>query len=239
MVVRNRFLYLNGTSSVIAYTVDSTTGTFTWVGDYSLSSANFEGMVASADGQYLFVAGTTSISAFQIGATGALTAVAGSPFPTSTYAPLRLSSAGPFVLAGGSSAVLTLQSAAGVLAAPQVRATAAAVEDFVGSADGRHAYAADAAGHVTAFTVDPASGAMTAMAGTHNADATTAVFGAVLHPGGKFLYVVNHGGTVTRFDISASDGSLGPDQRGHRPWRHRGLRARLHGPGGPVPLPHQ
>jgi 6-phosphogluconolactonase (cycloisomerase 2 family) len=208
LVVQNRYLYAIGPAWLMAFSIDHATGAFNSIAEYPIPNLGFEGLAASPDGQQVFVTVQSSVLAFQVGASGALTPVAGSPFSTSTSVPSRLSAAGPILLASGTADVFTMRSTAGVLSAPSIKSVTSAVWDFVGSPDGRHAYAADMAGHVTAYTVDLASGATTALAGTHTAGAYSPVTGALVHPSGKYLYVSNRGGDVTRFDISTADGAL-------------------------------
>lgn len=80
-----KFLYVAGPASsgqccsVYEFSVDSTTGGLTTIGNISSGAAN--AVVIDPTGKFLYVADTTSIYAYSIdSSTGALTAVSGSPF---------------------------------------------------------------------------------------------------------------------------------------------------------------
>ena len=77
------FTQIGGLNRVVAYTIDGATGLMTATGDVQATGANPVAMTIEASGSYAYVTNGAgnSVSVYRIDpATGALTAVVGSPF---------------------------------------------------------------------------------------------------------------------------------------------------------------
>jgi DNA-binding beta-propeller fold protein YncE/tetratricopeptide (TPR) repeat protein len=169
-------------------------------------------------GKFAYVANTSSnnVSAFTIDvATGALTAVVGSPFaagasPTSvTVHPGKFA----YVANVGSKnvSVFTINAATGALTAVPRSPFTAGMGPFSVTVDpsGKFAYVANvSSNNVSAFTIKATTGALTAVAGSPFA-AGTAPRSVTVDPSGKFAYVANAGSkNVSAFTINAATGAL-------------------------------
>jgi 6-phosphogluconolactonase len=167
-----RFLYLG--NSVLTYTIDTTTGALTMLPNQVLGNGVLLPTV-DARGKFLYGAFVDSVSAYTLNAdTGALTAVAGSPFAAGKGAYAVTSDpSGTFLY------VVNQENVAG-------------------------------ANSVSAYTINPDSGALTAVAGSPfptGAEST----GVMTDPSGKFLYVPNTAdNTISAFAIDADTGALEP-----------------------------
>jgi 6-phosphogluconolactonase (cycloisomerase 2 family) len=128
-------------------------------------------VVASPDEKYLYTANSKgpSVSAFAVGASGVLTAVAGSPFAIS-------GDTAPF---------------------------ASAVDPA-----GKFLYVACAAS-IKVFTIDASSGALTAAPALDTAVTGRGTGDLLIHPSGRWLYVVDNGGNAVRaYAVDATTGAL-------------------------------
>jgi hypothetical protein len=128
-------------------------------------------VAASPDEKHLYTSNSmgASISAFSVGTSGALTAVAGSPFAIS-------GDTAPF---------------------------ASAVDP-----GGQRLYVACAAS-IKVFTIDAASGALTAAPALDTSLPGRGTGDLLIHPSGRWLYVVDNGGNALRaFAIDANTGAL-------------------------------
>jgi len=161
---------------------------------------------------YTANAGGNSVSGFSNDSTGALTAVAGSPFNTP---------GGPFGIAATPNSkflyVSLFQSAAvngfainpttGVLTTLNCATTATTGSQPLKIAitpSGGFLYTANQSGSVSGFSIDAATGCLTAIS-TSPTDAVAR--GLTVDRSGKFLYVVTGGGGIDGFSIAA-DGTL-------------------------------
>jgi 6-phosphogluconolactonase (cycloisomerase 2 family) len=110
-----KFLFVVGSFSVSAFTINSVTGALTSVGQpiaLSASTLSTPGFAATTPrGNFLYVAltGANSVAAFSFdSSTGALTSVPGSPFPVGL---------GPLTLTASASTVYVMNSVAGTISA--------------------------------------------------------------------------------------------------------------------------
>jgi hypothetical protein len=165
-------------------------------------------VVASPDGKYLYAGGGGKVFSWQVGASGTLTPVAGSPFSIG-HGLDRLSAAGSFLFGTQSSTVFSFRTSAGAVTVPDVKTAANQVYDFVATPDARFAYAPDYGMAVTGFSIDPVTALMTSLPGSWTAGGIGSVRGAAISPDGKNLYVLSRGGPITQFTIG-TDGLLSP-----------------------------
>jgi 6-phosphogluconolactonase len=177
------FLYMTSLDHISGFTVD----THGVPASFQNASGpnNSVGIMADPSAKFLYVSDFTNdlLHAFAINrSTGALTAVAGSPF-----------SAGPGQVPGG-----------GAFAGPGGIAI---------DPNGKFLYVTRAnASDVAGFSIDPATGSLTPIAGS------TVPVGsfpgqATVDFSGKFLYVSNYGdsqGTISAFSIDPTNGALTP-----------------------------
>jgi 6-phosphogluconolactonase len=176
---------------------------------------------------YIANAGSEDVSAYTIDATtGALTAVAGSPFAAGIL-PLvvTLHPSGKFAYVANNISnnisAYAIDATTGALAEVAGSPFAAGTSPFVATIDpsGRFAYVANQIStNVSAYTIDAATGALTAVAGNPYA-AGSFPFDVVIDPSGKFVYVTNYGtpavgtwsgGSISAYSINASTGALAP-----------------------------
>jgi 6-phosphogluconolactonase (cycloisomerase 2 family) len=183
-----RFAYVTnaGSNNVYAYTVDPTTGALTEIANSRVAAGSqpFE-LLLHRTGKFAYVAntGSASISAYTVNAaTGVLTPVPGSPFATGGVP-------GDVTPYNGGRAPMILHPNGKLLL---VRSTLAQT--------------------ISAFTIDPASGALSPATG----GTVTVGQGAVwqtLDPTGRFVFVANHGGapgpgSISVFSLDPSSGAL-------------------------------
>ncbi len=177
-----KFLYVTlvNTAQVAGFTINSN-GALTPIPNSPFPAGNtpFQAVV-DPTGTFLYVSNLNDsmggISAYTIDpASGALTAVAGSPFPTQVNFPgphgLAIGAGGKFLYVGMS-----------------------------GSVNANHV--------VSAFSIDPATGKLTQLAGSPFPTGNDPQ-GVATDPTGKFLFTANAGdSTVSAFTIDATSGGL-------------------------------
>jgi 6-phosphogluconolactonase (cycloisomerase 2 family) len=165
--------------------------------------------------QFAYVAGNDFVSGYVIdNATGALTEIAGSPFPTGVWARgVAADPQGRFLYipnwnSANVSAYLIDRDTGALSAVPGSPFAAgdhpaAVVVDPLG----RFVYIANQySNSISVYSIDPITGALTAVTGSPFGTYTGPV-GLAAGPSGEFLYVANFGGEVSVYAI-ASAGSL-------------------------------
>jgi 6-phosphogluconolactonase (cycloisomerase 2 family) len=176
-------------------------------------------VVAGAD-SFVYTANLDSdtVSAFRVdAATGALSAVAGSPFAAGN-GPIGISlhPSGKFAYAANSVSDdisgYAVDAVTGELT-PSIGSPYGAGDGaqwITFAPSGTFAYVCNAnANTVSAYRVNPVTGALSAVAGSPYASSFP--FGAVVDPSGRFLYVANFNftsGTISGFSINATTGGL-------------------------------
>ncbi|SPF46807.1 putative 6-phosphogluconolactonase [Candidatus Sulfopaludibacter sp. SbA4] len=178
------------------------------------------------EGQFAYVTNSSdgTVSGYSLNpASGALTAVPGSPFPS--YGPLpqaiAITSNNKFAYVantlGNDLFAYAINAGNGAL----TPAAGTTIASLYSTGSGPTAVAVDATGKfvyaanyydndVSAFTIDPGSGALTAVAGSPFA-AGLNPYAVAIHPTGRFAYVVNNGdGTVSAYSINTASGALTP-----------------------------
>ena len=195
-------------NNVSGYAIDAATGTLVPIPGSPLAAGLHPvDIAADRSGRFLNVANMgdppTSVfgnlSAYQIDpVTGALTAVGGSPFATSLFPEgVTVHPTGRFVYVANAGDVpaFSVNPASGFLTpipgSPFL--TTGSGPDNVGIApSGRFAYVTNiASANVSGFTIDAATGALTAMPGS-GFPAGSEPADVVVAPSGKFAYVMNH-----------------------------------------------
>jgi 6-phosphogluconolactonase len=214
-------------ASISVFNIDQTRGLLSPVSGSpfafaSLVAPNPQFMAISATQGFLYVSNGTAgnISAFAIGTNGALTELAGSPFPVgsgATAAGLAIDPKGQFLYAADSAnnKIASFNVAGGPLAAvgsvpagtKPVAVTVDSTSSFVYSAN-------QGSNDVSAFKA--ASGALTQVAGSPFLVQPTGSVGTpqpiflTVDVSNSFLYVANFGSSsISAFGIKSSDGTLG------------------------------
>ena len=219
-------------STVSAYTIDPRTGALTPiagspfpVGSESLFAGSEPLSVAvDPSGRFTYVTNSTGgVSGFMIdSSTGALTAIAGSPFPSGLFpASVAVDPSGKFAYvadqfsAPNNISAYAIDPSTGVLS-PVAGSPFPAQPGFPEPVSvavvpsGRFAYVVNTGSFtVSAFTIEPSTGALTAVAGSPVRTGFVPAAVAV-HPSGKFAYVANEGSgdDVSAYTIDPRTGAL-------------------------------
>jgi 6-phosphogluconolactonase (cycloisomerase 2 family) len=218
-----KFVYVanNASNDVSAYSVNAANGALTPVpGSPFAAGDGPQSIAVDAAGRFVYVtnlnpyAGTSSVSAYTVdAATGALTPVAGGPFVAGAYPyGVALAPNGKFAyVANGESRIsaYTVDAATGALVQVAGSPFAAGNGSYFVTVDptSRFAYVANGGGGtISAFAIDPATGALTPIG---SATATDGLRIITVAPSGRFLYVANeNAGNVAAFAIDATTGAL-------------------------------
>jgi 6-phosphogluconolactonase (cycloisomerase 2 family) len=214
-------------SNISAYSIDGTTGALTPVAGSPFSVGDSPASVTvHPTGQFAYVANCGapcggfsnigSLSAFSLDRkTGALTPIAGSPFPTDGYGPLSLMvhPTGQFVYVGnwdGSVSAYSIDGTTGALTpvagSPFLTGMAVTVDPT-----GRFVYVANFS--VSAYSIDGTTGALTPVAGSPF-PAGPYTESVTVDPTGQFVYVANQDwsgsnfGNVSAYSIDGTMGAL-------------------------------
>jgi 6-phosphogluconolactonase (cycloisomerase 2 family) len=216
-----------GDYSISAYAIDATSGALKAVaGSPYTSSLRASYVAAEPTGRFLYVldneTGALGIAAPGIdvysidSGSGALTAVAGSPFAADAGGvSLLIHPNGKFAYTANvnsmSVSAYTLDTTEGVVIAP-VSGSPFPSGSFPFSiavdAGGRFAYTANNEGDVSAYTIDTTTGALTPVTGSPF-KAGAGSFGISVDPSGRYAYVANNvSNDVSGFKIDATTGAL-------------------------------
>jgi 6-phosphogluconolactonase (cycloisomerase 2 family) len=224
-----RFAYVtNGgsfdfTDTISAFTIDATTGALTSAGPAQASRSGPRSVAVDPSGRFVYTANggsrtTTSndVSAYTLNATtGALSAVAGSPFAAGTNpSSVTVDPTGRFAYVSNQASqdirAYTIDTATGTLASIGIGGIAAGVAyEVTVDPSGRFVYAANGnSDNVSAYAIDTATGALSEVTGSPFPAAGFA--GSVtVHPSGKFAYVTNFAAnSVSVYTIDAATGAL-------------------------------
>jgi len=221
-----KFAYVanNGSNNVSAYTIDASTGALTSVGAVAAGSVPYSVTVAPS-GKYVYVASSGSgVYAFLINTgTGALSAVAGSPFAAGTNPQsVAVDPTGKFAYAAnyGSDDVSAYTINSGTGALSSIGATVpAGTQPYSVTVDpsGKFAYAANfGSNDVSVYSINAGSGVLTqvlcgggAGCNVDNFQAGTMPYFVSVDPGSKFAYVANFfSNDVSAYTINSSTGAL-------------------------------
>jgi 6-phosphogluconolactonase (cycloisomerase 2 family) len=232
----HKFLFVSNqtANTVSVFSVNTSTGMLTAVpGSPFATGARPTGIVADAQGRFVFVANQadSSISAFSLGANGALTQIAGSPFPAANPFGLVVNPLGTVLFAGNfpdsqTSDLNTVSSfqigASGALTpisgSPFSTANSAGFASVVGMAadpSGRFLFVGDhMAQTIVPFNITASGGltpvgALPAPAPGCSVSCHNNPLRLTVHPSNRFVYATNvQAGTVTAFSLSS--GTLSP-----------------------------
>jgi len=228
--LNNQFLYvsnptLGGISSIDAWSIDLGSGGLKAVpgspfplGPLSLG----EGLAANNSAQVLYVGDAGKIDALKADATGALTAVLGSPFAAGTNLFLTVDPQNRFVFAAddappGNVLAFTIDTSTGALSMV-AGSPFAAIPGYTGTtrpsqivvdSTGSFVYTGLlSTGQIAAFSIVPASGALNPVPGSPFTAGNTPIALATVN---NFLYVSNAlDGTISGYSIDPTTGVLTP-----------------------------
>lgn len=237
LALGGKFLYVPEptNNTVSGYSINSSSGELTAIQGSPFpvnSAATAESIATDPKGRFLFIGQEAggAISVFTInGTSGALSEISGSPFLSfglTSADSMTVDSSGKFLYVGQSNAssgiaAFSIDQSSGALSpvagspfnlgVAQIHADPAGnfllgvaeIADNASSATDQHIYV---------FSIDPTTGAPTAVAGSPFAT-VSAPFDFVFHPTGNFVYVtgVNSSGTVTDvegYQFAATTGAL-------------------------------
>ena len=179
-------------------------------------------VAVSPNGSFLYVSnlGLNSVSAYTIGGTGALTPIAGSPFPAGVNpSAVTVSPNGSFLYVGNQGAnTVTAYTIGGAGALTPITGSPFPVEANPSavtiSPNGDFLYVSNqGSNNVSTFTITAGTGILVPLApGVGNPFAAgTSPSAVMVSPNGSFLYVSNQGSNdVSAFTITASTGTLAP-----------------------------
>jgi DNA-binding beta-propeller fold protein YncE len=234
--LRAQFAYVANEFSgdVSGYTIDPSTGALTPVAGSPFTAGAFPVSVAvDPSGKFAYVANGGSsfvsgnVSAYTIDpSTGALTAIAGSPFPAGEDPhSVVVHPSGKFAyvanVGSGNVSGYTIDPSTGALTAIAGSPFPAGPFPFGAfpvsvavDPSGKFAYVANAFNFVTGYTIDPSTGALTAIAG-QPFPAGASPNSVAVDPSGKFVYVASGGdmfslGYVPGYTIDPGTGALTP-----------------------------
>jgi 6-phosphogluconolactonase len=179
---------------------------------------------ASPIPKFAYVANSygNNVSAYTIdSATGALRAVAGSPFEAGKGPTVTVDPSGRFAYVANyfdnNVSAYTINSSTGALSAVAGSPFAAGYQPLSVTVDplGRFVYVTNTCrsanhcrfGNVTAYTINKSTGTLRAVTGSPFA-AGSAPLSVTVDPSGQFAYVVNYSGNVSAYTIDSSTGAL-------------------------------
>jgi 6-phosphogluconolactonase len=239
-----KFLYAGSQSGygVVGFTIDSTTGALTPVpgGPFSTGIGTPPAKLSiDPTGSFLYASTVTddisipipgyNVWGFTIdSATGALSSIVGSPFATVGNAQpfgLKVDPSGKFLYVAlsnaGSVAAFTIDGTTGALTSvagsPFATASTEATQTYeiALTPSGKFLYAFNLNGNtMSAFTIDPASGALSTVAGSPFPVNPEGEGQIIVDPSGQFLYLTigsSSSNAFVIFDIDASTGTLSPN----------------------------
>ena len=212
-----------GSSNISAYSIDATIGALTAIAGSPFATGGAgprpQLVTFEPSGRFAYVAnyGAGTVSAYTINATtGALTAIAGSPFAAGTSPWIvTVDPTGKFAYVAntGSSNVsaYTINAATGALTAIAGGPFAAGPGADVVTVDpsGKFAYVPNQSStSISAYTINAATGALATILGSPFAAHTNPAI-VTVDPSGKFAYAANQSSNdISAYTISASTGAL-------------------------------
>ena len=221
------FAYVaNSASTLSAYSINGTTGALSPLALSATSAGGPYAFAVTPNSKFLFVAdlGNYTVSAFSVdSATGALTAISGSPFATvSRPWGIAVDPSGKFLYvssSGGTSnlgiAAYTIDSTTGALApiAGSPYAAGSGNYSVAITPNGQFIYVTDHADNtISGYALNSSTGVLTPLAGSPFAVAV-GVYALTIHPSGLFLYAANtvdnvDTASVTAYAINSTTGAL-------------------------------
>jgi 6-phosphogluconolactonase (cycloisomerase 2 family) len=219
-----RFAYATVNLSVYAYGINAGTGALSQISGspFAIDVGSFgaESLSVDPSGRFLYVADTASntLSAFGIdNASGALTLLGGSPVSSSDPIAITVDPTGRFAYVASTSpsnsvSAFAIDPLSGNLTAIGAPLAAGSAPNSVAvDPSGRFVYVANvgiASYNISAYRIDPLSGALSEITGSPF-DAGSAPFSIAVDPLGEFLYVANQSSQdVTPYSIDQTTGAL-------------------------------
>jgi len=217
-----RYAYVAGANGISIYTVNTKTGQLRSDG-YAFPGSGLGAATVDPSGKYLYALGSATlgdnlISAFTIDATsGALTAIAGSPYATgSGPQSITVDPSDDFLYVtndnSNSISAYAIDSSTGGLSSVNGSpfASGQGPASLAIDPSGRFAYVGNEndspGGDVSGYTIDATTGALIPMAGSPFLSGSGG-FGVIVAPSGKFGYVGSGGGAqITAFSINSTTG---------------------------------
>jgi 6-phosphogluconolactonase len=218
------FLFASGTTQILGFSVNTSTGALTQTAVVPESGLTF-GVVEAPSGRFLYAAdsGAHGIDGLATSRTGALSAIAGSPFvsgipPTSAVYNPAMDSSGKFLYAvdtAPSVVGFTVNGTTGALTAIPGSPFSAGMIPAIIAVDKSDGFLyvtdeGDAQGGILAFAINPSTGALTSISGSPFPTTPGGQpYDLVEHPTGKFLYAAlpsYH--SIAAFTINSATGSL-------------------------------
>lgn len=209
--------------SVSAFTINATTGALTRVGAATVAGSHPRSVTVDPSGRFAYVANggdlnssSHNVSAYTIdAATGALSAVAGSPYAAgSNPSCITVDPSGKFAYVSNQASqdvfAYSINVATGALTRIGVSGAAAGIAYAVAvDPSGKFAYVANGnSDNVSAYTIDATTGALSEVAGSPFAAGSIALSVSV-DPSGKFAYVANfNSNDISAYTIDAATGAL-------------------------------
>ncbi len=200
---------------VQTYAINASTGEMTSVG--TIAAGSYPSSIAvDPTGRFAYVAnnGSDNVSAYTINTTtGALTAVAGSPFASGGQPNgIAIDPTGKFayVANGGSVSAYTIDATTGALTAVTGSpfATGTGSQSLTVDPTGKFVYVQGGSDNVAAYTIHATTGALTAVTGSPFATGTQPR-GVTVDPTGKFAYVANQiSDNISIYSINSTTGGL-------------------------------
>ena len=219
------------TSTISVYSIDQSTGALTLTASPLIANgSSSEAATINRADTFLYVAngGSNNVSAYAIGANGALTEVAGSPYPTGRGAlSVVADPSGKFVyvatgrLDTNDIAAFSVDQASGVLtplaATPFIaargnpRSLAIAAGNNAVEFRSQFVYTANTMSNdLSAYAIDSATGALTAVTGAPFA-AGSGPIGVTIDPLNRYVYAANLvSNNISAFRIDGATGALTP-----------------------------
>ena len=222
-----QFVYVanQGSGNISGYSINATSGALTPVAGSPFfvnppvitglgTGASLASVAADPTGRFLYAANTVGgLLGYTINATsGALTAMAGSPFPGSEPIGIAVDPAGRFVYVAdrtGSVLGFAINATTGALT-PIAGAPPPAIFGLLSVAvdpTGKFVYAAINGGQVAGYTINTTTGALTPIGGSPF-PAIIGLYSVAVDPTGKFVYASSEFGFLLGYTINATTGAL-------------------------------
>lgn len=212
-----RFAVAVEKGKVATYTFDPTTGKLRIIQSLAASTgrgASYGSGTIHPNNKFLYVpTGSNSIAGFEIGTTGLLTPLSGSPFPTAynTTAVIYFTPSGKFGYTENypnNVEMFSVNTTTGTLASLGTVTLGSDTTDLAIMPKGNFLYAANyGSSTIAGFAINPTTGALTAVPGSPFAAGPGCATDWV-QPSGKFVYCENFDGSISAYSISQKTGTL-------------------------------
>jgi 6-phosphogluconolactonase len=224
-VVNQTYPYYQG--NISAYAINPASGVLTPMGGSPVFDSTGEpyGVAVDPTGKFLYTPGvfTDVVAGYTINPTsGALAQMPGYFWTWAEPEGIAIDPTGKFVYAPNTASddvsAYTINPTSGALTQiagspfPSGGATPSGVENVAFDPEGKFAYVTNVnSGKISAFAIDSASGALSAIPGSPFGDPNGAPYGVTVDPTGRFLYVGNvNNDNVSGFAIDKISGALSP-----------------------------